>query len=283
MANTQTPFDSRRRVPDPVRLRSVFISDVHLGYRGCNAQALGEFLKSVQTDYLFLVGDIIDLWSLKKRFFWPQAHSDVLRAILGKTQVGTRVIFIPGNHDALFRELAGSVFGNLEIHKEYIHTTATGRRLLVLHGDEFDDVVHCNPLLLKIGTALYDFFLRVNGRINWVRRKLGFADWLFVAHLKNRTKEAVSYMQRFEAAAASAARDREVDGIVCGHIHRPELRELQGVLYCNDGDWVEHRTSLVEDMHGSLSLLQWQEMRAPRFLSQLSPASIVVSAAARAA
>src|SRR4051812_5026941 len=145
-----------------VRLRTVFVSDVHLGTRGCSADLLHEFLKSVEGDYLFLVGDIVDLWAMRKTFFWPQAHSNVLRTILGKAKNGTKVIYIPGNHDEELREFCGSVFGNVEIHREYVHTTEDGRRLLVMHGDEFDTVVKCSPWLAKLGSNVYDFLLEMN-------------------------------------------------------------------------------------------------------------------------
>jgi len=252
---------------DTLRLRSVFVSDVHLGYRGACAESLCEFLSSVRVDYLFLVGDLVDLWSLKKSFFWPQAHSDVIRKILSKAKDGTKVIYIPGNHDELFREFDGAVFGNLEIHKEYLHTTADGRRLLLLHGDEFDGAVKCSPWLLKLGVHLYDSLLWVNHAMNRLRRRLGFAHWSLAATLKNAAKEAVRYMSNFEEAALAVARHRQVDGIVCGHIHRAALRESEGVLYCNDGDWVESCTSLIEDMNGSLAIVRWDELRQQRSVS----------------
>ncbi|MEP7311445.1 MAG: UDP-2,3-diacylglucosamine diphosphatase [Pseudomonadota bacterium] len=245
---------------ETTRLRSVFISDVHLGFRGCRAEALCDFLRSVRTDNLILVGDIFDLWSLKKSFFWPQSHSEVVRTILSRTRDGTRVVYIPGNHDELFRSLDGSVFGNLEVHRDYIHTTAAGKRLLVMHGDEFDSVVQCHPALVSLGTALYDFLLWVNPLFNTVRRLFGLPGYSLAAALKAATPRAVQYMRKFEEAAAAAAQRRGADGIVCGHIHHAALRELRGVIYCNDGDWVESCTSLVEDMNGSLSILRWQEI-----------------------
>jgi UDP-2,3-diacylglucosamine pyrophosphatase LpxH len=244
---------------DPIRLRTVFISDVHLGFRGCRADALCDFLRSVRADHLILVGDIFDLWSLKKSFFWPQSHSEVVRTILSRTRDGTKVIYVPGNHDELFRSLDGSIFGNLEVHRDYIHTTAAGRRLLVMHGDEFDSVVKCHAALVRIGTLIYDFLLWVNPFVNAVRRMFGLPGYSLAAALKAATPRAVQYMRNFEEAAAAAAQRRGVDGIVCGHIHHAALREMHGVLYCNDGDWVESCTSLVEDMNGSLSVLHWQD------------------------
>jgi UDP-2,3-diacylglucosamine pyrophosphatase LpxH len=244
-----------------MRLRSVFVSDVHLGSRGCRADLLLEFLKSVEVDYLFLVGDIVDLWSLRKNFYWPQEHNNVLRTILGKAKGGTRVIYIPGNHDEELREFSGSVFGNLEIHREFIHTTNDGRQLLVIHGDEFDTVVKCSPWLARLGSHAYDFTLSLNRYVNAIRKWFGYPYWSLANYLKHRVKNAVQYISSFENAVALAARKRGVDGVVCGHIHRAEISEIDGVQYCNDGDWVESCSALVEDMNGRLALWSWPEMR----------------------
>ncbi|HZF26751.1 MAG TPA: UDP-2,3-diacylglucosamine diphosphatase [Steroidobacteraceae bacterium] len=244
-----------------LRLRSAFISDIHLGTRGCRADLLLEFLKTVHVDTLYLVGDVVDMWSLKRNVFWPQAHNNVVRALLGMARHGTRVIFVPGNHDEMFRELAGSVFGNLEIHREYLHETADGRRLLVLHGDEFDGVVKCSRWLAQLGTWVYDLLLWLNRQVNGVRRALGFQHWSLVSHLKQMSRNAVQYIANFEQAVAYAAYRRGVDGVVCGHIHRPALTKLNGVWYCNDGDWVESCSAVVEDLNGRLSLWNWVEQR----------------------
>ncbi len=245
----------------PIRLRTAFISDVHLGTRGCRADLLLEFLKSIHVETLVLIGDIIDVWSLRRNFFWPQEHVNVIRTILGKAKHGTRVIFVPGNHDEVFRELAGSVFGNLEVQREYLHDTAEGRRLLVLHGDEFDGVVKCSRWLAALGVGIYAVLLRLNRYLDCVRRAFGFPYWSLASYLKYKSRNAVEHIRRFEEAAASVARRRGVDGVVCGHIHRAEIAELEGVLYCNDGDWVESCTSLVEDLNGRLSLWRWSEQR----------------------
>jgi UDP-2,3-diacylglucosamine pyrophosphatase LpxH len=248
--------------PGPaLKVRSVFISDIHLGFKGCSADLLLEFLHHVEMDYLFLVGDIIDVWSMKKTMYWPQAHNNVLRTILGKAKRGTKIIFVPGNHDAVFREFDGAVFGNLEIHREYVHEAADGRRMLVLHGDEFDSVVKCSPWLASLGSTIYDFLLAANPYINWVRRKFKLKHWSLSAYLKNKAKKAVQYIGSFEDAVAQAARKRSVDTVVCGHIHRAEMREINGILYCNDGDWVESCTSLVEDMNGQLRMIDWPKLR----------------------
>jgi UDP-2,3-diacylglucosamine pyrophosphatase LpxH len=253
-----------------MKLRSVFVSDVHLGSKGCRADLLLDFLKSVEVDYLFLVGDIFDLWAMRKGFFWPQEHSNVVRTILGKAKGGTRVIYIPGNHDEDLREFCGSVFGNLEIRREYVHDTADGRQLLVMHGDEFDTVVKCSPWLAKLGSSVYDFLLGLNRHVNSVRRLFGMPYWSLASYLKHKAKTAVQYIASFEQAVAHAARKRGVDGVVCGHIHRAEISDIDGVQYCNDGDWVESCTALVEDKNGRLALWSWPEVRERMRLQELT-------------
>jgi UDP-2,3-diacylglucosamine pyrophosphatase LpxH len=250
-----------RNAPAPLKLRTVFVSDIHLGFKGCSADLLLDFLHSVEMEYLFLVGDIIDVWSMKKSMFWPQSHNNVVRTILGKAKRGTKVIFVPGNHDEIFREFDGAVFGNLEIHNDYIHVGADGRRMLILHGDEFDSVVKFSPWLAKLGSNIYDILLAMNPYINWWRRLFDLPHWSLSAYLKNKTKKACQYIGSFEESVAQAARKRGVDAVVCGHIHRAEMREIEGVLYCNDGDWVESCSSLVEDMNGQLRLIDWPKLK----------------------
>jgi UDP-2,3-diacylglucosamine pyrophosphatase LpxH len=244
-----------------MRVRAVFISDIHLGFKGCNAELLLEFLHHVEPETLFLVGDIIDVWSMQKTMFWPQSHNNVLRSILGKAKHGTKVIFVPGNHDEVFREFDGAVFGNLEIHKDYVYDTLDGRRMLVLHGDEFDAAVKFSPWLAKFGSRIYDMLLQLNPCVNWVRRLLGKPHWSLSAYLKNTTKKALQYIGSFEDCVVQAATKRGVDAVVCGHIHRAEIRDVGGVLYCNDGDWVESCTSLIEEMDGKLSIMHWRDIR----------------------
>ena len=246
----------------PLRYRTVFISDVHLGFKGCQAELLLDFLRNVECRKLYLVGDIIDCWNLQNGLYWPQAHNNVIRTILGKAKHDTEVVYVPGNHDELFREHIGLVFGNVTIRRRDLHTTADGRRMLVLHGDEFDGVVKISPLLAKIGARAYGFLLSANHLVNALRRSLGFGYWSLAAFLKHRVKNAVQYIGSFEKAVAHAARKEGVDGLVCGHIHRPEIRDVDGVLYCNDGDWVESCSALVEHFDGRLELLHWAEFRA---------------------
>jgi UDP-2,3-diacylglucosamine pyrophosphatase LpxH len=257
----------------PLRLRSVFVSDIHLGSRGCRADLLLEFLRAIEVDTLFLVGDVVDFWAMRKSFYWPQEHNNVVRTILGKAKAGTRVVYVPGNHDEDLRAFVGSAFGNLEISQEHVHVTAQGKKLLVIHGDEFDGVVKCSPWLARLGATMYDFTLGLNRHFNVVRRWLGFPYWSLAGYLKHKVKNAVQYISSFEKAVAYEARRRGVDGVVCGHIHRAEITQIDGVLYCNDGDWVESCTALIEDMNGRLSILSWPQVRA-RVLEQRAPVEL---------
>jgi UDP-2,3-diacylglucosamine pyrophosphatase LpxH len=245
-----------------LRTRSIFISDVHLGFKGCQAQYLLDFLRRVECDTVYLVGDIIDLWALSRSFYWPQAHNDVIRTILGKAKHGTRVVYVPGNHDRIFRDHDGLVMGNVEIQREAVHETADGRRFLVLHGDEFDSIVRASPWLESLGSHAYSVALTANRYVNAVRQRFGYPYWSLAAFMKHKVKNAVQYITGFEKALAAAARERGLDGVICGHIHRAEITEIDGMTYCNDGDWVESCTALVEDFSGRLSLLRWTESQA---------------------
>ena len=211
----------------PHSVRSIWISDTHLGFRGCQAELLLDFLHSVHSENLFLVGDIIDCWSLKRNFYWPQSHNNVLRTILGKAKHGTKVIYVPGNHDELFREHCGNIFGNVEIHKKYIHTTADDKRLLILHGDEFDGVVKHSKLLASLGCHAYALLLRVNVYVHFFRKLFKFPYWSLAAHLKHKVKNAVNYISSFEDAITKAATTWNVDGVVCGHIHIGRIERAQ--------------------------------------------------------
>ncbi len=249
----------RTREHFTLRLRTVFISDIHLGFKGCRAEFLLDFLRRVECQQIYLVGDIVDLWSLSKTFYWPQAHNDVIRTLLGKAKHGTRVVYIPGNHDRVFRDNDGLVMGNVEVHREAIHETADGRRFLVLHGDEFDDIVRVSPFLESVGSRAYGFALRMNRYVNLLRGWFGYPYWSLAAYLKHKVKNAVKFIANFERALTTEARRRNVDGVICGHIHRAEITQFDDVTYCNDGDWVESCTALVEDHSGKLCLLRWTE------------------------
>ena len=237
--------------------RAVWISDAHLCSRDCQAECLLSFLKRTKCDYLYLVGDIFDVWQLKRRWFWPQTFNNVIHKILGKARKGARVIYIPGNHDECFRDYAGTNFGGVEIVRNAIHTTRTGRKFLVLHGDEFDVVVQCNKGLAVLGSAAYDYLIYLNRAINAVRRRFDLPYWSLAACLKHKVKNAVKYVGSFEHAVVREARKNGVDGVICGHIHQPTIKDIDGVTYCNTGDWVENCTALVENEKGELELIHW--------------------------
>ena len=242
--------------------RTIWISDIHLGTRGCKAGFLLDFLRATESETLYLVGDIVDGWRLKRSWYWPQLHNDVVQKLLRKARKGTRVVYVPGNHDELLRRFLEINIGRVEVVGEAIHTTADGRRLLVMHGDEFDAVVRYARWLAFLGDWAYHLALAANQWINALRRRLGLPYWSLSAYLKHRVKNAVEYISRFEEAVAEAAARRGVDGVVCGHIHHAEIRTIAGVTYCNDGDWVESCTALVEHGDGRLEILRWVEDEA---------------------
>jgi UDP-2,3-diacylglucosamine pyrophosphatase LpxH len=243
-----------------LHVRTAWISDLHLGTPGCQAQALLEFLRQLECETLFLVGDIIDGWQLRRSWYWPQAHNDVVQKLLRKARKGTRVIFVPGNHDEFARKYADHNFGGIDVVDEWIHETADGRRLWVTHGDLFDGVIQCAKWLALVGDNLYEFTLRLNRSLNSVRARLGLPYWSLSKYLKRKVKRAVSYVGDFEAAVAREANRRGAHGVVCGHIHHAEMREINGILYANDGDWVESLTALVEHADGRLELLDCSHM-----------------------
>ena len=257
------------RKQQKLKVRSVFISDIHLGFKGCQADSLLHFLHSVETDYLFLVGDIVDFWALMKNPFWPQKHTNVIRSILGKAKHETKVIYVPGNHDDSMRDYVGHKFGNVEIHRDYVHTTVDGRKLLVMHGDEFDLIVKNSRWLSNLGSYLYDKLLSLNHIVNGIRRLFNRSYWSLAAYLKHKVKNAVDYIGNFEDALAHFAEERGVDGVVCGHIHHAEIRDINGILYCNDGDWVESCTSLIEYNDGQLEILHWENNFEQSTISEL--------------
>ena len=252
MAPAETPQEEPRE-----HYRTVWISDLHLGTPGCRAEALLDFLRAVGCERLYLVGDIVDGWQLRRSWYWPQSHNDVVQKLLRKARKGCRVIFIPGNHDEFARRYLGHSFGGIEVLEEALHETADGRRLWVTHGDLFDGVVQCARWLALLGDSLYEFSLKLNRWLNSCRARLGLPYWSLSKYLKLKVKRAVSYVSDFEQALAREARKRGAQGVVCGHIHHAELREIDGVLYANDGDWVESLTALVEHADGRLEILDW--------------------------
>ena len=241
------------------KLRTVWISDIHLGTRGCNAEMLLDFLASIECETLYLVGDIVDGWRLSRGWYWPDAHNEVVRRILKMAHGGTRVILIAGNHDEMLRPYAGMNFGGVEVALDAVHLTADGRRLLVTHGDSFDSVVLYARWLAFLGDKAYSVLLRLNVVLNVVRRRLHLPYWSLSAYLKKRVKNAVQFIGAYEEAVAHAARDCHVDGVVCGHIHSAEIRQIGDITYYNDGDWVESCTALVEAADGTISLVDWAE------------------------
>jgi UDP-2,3-diacylglucosamine pyrophosphatase LpxH len=256
-------FDKSMNAPtrEKPRYRAIWLSDVHLGTRGCQAEILLDFLKSTESQYLYLVGDIIDGWRMRRSWYWRQSHNDVVQKILRKARKGTRVVYIPGNHDENFRDFARHRFGRVAILNEAFHVTADGRRLWILHGDAFDGVVKHARWLAVLGDGAYNLALGLNTGFNLLRRRLGLSYWSLSAYLKHKVKNAVEYISHFEKAVVAEARKRRADGVVCGHIHHAEIREIDGFLYCNDGDWVESCTALVEHSDGRLEIIRWAELR----------------------
>jgi UDP-2,3-diacylglucosamine pyrophosphatase LpxH len=259
------PFAAHPHVPEqqhePRRhYRTVWISDVHLGTRGCNAKLLIDFFDHVDCDTMYLVGDIIDGWQLKKRHYWPAEHNDIVWRVLKRARRGTRVVYIPGNHDEMVRPFAGLDFGGVSIERDAIHETADGRRLLVMHGDEFDTIMLAHRWLAFVGDAAYTVMLRLNTVVNRLRSKLGLPYISLSMMAKHKVKNAVQFISRYEEVVAGAARQRGVDGVVCGHIHSAEMRGIEGVEYYNDGDWVEGCTALVEHHDGRMEILHWAEV-----------------------
>jgi UDP-2,3-diacylglucosamine pyrophosphatase LpxH len=239
--------------------RSIFISDTHLGTRGCRADFLADFLKSVSCENLFLVGDIIDGWRLKRSWFWDHHHDEVLRLILRHARGGANVVYVPGNHDEMMRKYVpmGIEVAGIRLALEAEHVTADGKRLLITHGDAFDSVVRHAKILAYLGDWAYTAALGINRYFNMVRIKLGYSYWSLSAWAKQQVKEAVKAIDRFETALADDAHRRGFDGVVCGHIHHAEMRMVNGVQYLNDGDWVESCTALVEHHDGHLELIDW--------------------------
>jgi len=263
--------------------RSVFISDVHLGTRGCQAELLLDFIKHMECDTLYLVGDIIDGWKLRSGWYWPQAHNDVVQKVLRLARKGVSVIYVPGNHDEAARDYCGVHFGGVVIARDAIHETADGRRFLVTHGDEFDGVVQHAKWLAFLGDWSYRTVLMLNTWFNLVRRRMGFGYWSLSAYLKVKVKNALQFIENFENAVAEEARRRGVDGVICGHIHKAEMREIQGVTYINDGDWVESCTALVEHLDGRLEILEWAKLRSWSVIDRKAPAGALEPAGAKAA
>ena len=249
--------------------RTIFISDIHLGTRGCKAEMLADFLARNACDTLFLVGDIVDGWRLRQRWYWPEAHSRVVQELLHKIDAGTRVIYVPGNHDEVLRAYCGRAIAGVEVMREAVHETADGRRFLVLHGDQYDGVIAYARWLALMGDWAYTLALHLNDVFNAARRAIGLPYWSLSAYLKQKVKNAVEFVCRYEEAVAREVHDKGLDGVVCGHIHQAAIKQIGAITYHNDGDWVESCTALVEDACGNMEILAWasshSDARTPAF------------------
>ncbi|MBU1253025.1 MAG: UDP-2,3-diacylglucosamine diphosphatase [Alphaproteobacteria bacterium] len=258
------PVVPERTLGERRKFRTIWISDIHLGTKGCNAAMLIDFLDHTDSETMYLVGDIIDGWRLKKKFYWPPEHNDIVWRVLKRARRGTRIVYIPGNHDEMVRPFCGMNFGGVEIKRADVHTTADERRLLVLHGDEFDTIMLAHRWLAFVGDALYHVMMGLNGWVNAVRKGLGLPYWSLSKAAKHKVKNAVEFISKYEEVVARAASERGVDGVVCGHIHTAEMRDFDGIAYYNDGDWVEGCNALVEHFDGTMEILHWSDEIAKR-------------------
>jgi UDP-2,3-diacylglucosamine pyrophosphatase LpxH len=244
------------------KYKSIFISDVHLGTRDCKANQLNNFLKHNTCDTLYLVGDIIDAWKIQQnKWRWRQSHSNVIRRILGHAKRGTKIIYVAGNHDEFLRPLIpyGIGFGQIDITNQATHLGIDGKRYLVTHGDLFDGITRLAPWISFLGDKMYDIVLDLNSRFNWIRHKMGFGYWSLSRYLKKRVKKAVDFIFQFEKNLVGYCKKRGFDGIICGHIHHAEIKDIDGVAYMNDGDWVESCTALVEHHNGRWEIITWAQ------------------------
>ena len=252
-----------------VRVRTLFLSDIHLGTKGCQTETLLDFLRCYDADTIYLVGDIVDGWQLKAGWFWPQAHNDVVQKLLRKARKGARLIYIPGNHDEFLRDYYGTHLGGIEVVEDYVHVAADGKRYLVVHGDLFDVVIRHARWLALLGDKAYDFAIWLNTHFNAVRRTFGLTYWSLSQWAKLKVKNAVNFIGAFEKALAGEARRRGADGVICGHIHHAIIRTGAGVAYINCGDWIESCTAVVEHFDGSFEIIKWT-IREQRIAETLS-------------
>ncbi|WP_425339728.1 metallophosphoesterase [Methylobacterium platani] len=244
---------------DALRVRTLFLSDIHLGTKGCQADLLLEFLRDVDADEIYLVGDIVDGWKLRSGWYWPQSHNDVVQKLLRKVRKGSRLVYVPGNHDEFLRDFLDMHFGGIEIQDQVLHEAADGKRYLVIHGDQFDLVVRHARWLALLGDGAYTAALFVNTHLNWVRRRLGLTYWSLSAWAKLKVKNAVNFIGRFEEFLIAEARRAEADGVICGHIHHAASRMVGDMHYLNTGDWVESCTAVVEHYDGTMEVIRFAE------------------------
>jgi UDP-2,3-diacylglucosamine pyrophosphatase LpxH len=271
MANVSTPAAGRLRV------RTLFLSDIHLGFKRSRVRELGELLAGVNAEQIVLVGDIVDMLAMARHFFWAPEHTAIVRTLMARRRAGARVVYIPGNHDASLSMMAELLHGQLEVHREWVYRTSHGQRLLVMHGDQLDGAVACPAWLTRIGDRMYDLGVMVSDSINNVRRRLGMPYWPVAERLKLSIGPSLRYINQFEQAAARYARHAGYDGVICGHIHRANIRRIEGMLYCNTGDWVESCSALVETTDGELQLLRYP-LRA-RATASREPAELLAESA----
>ncbi|KAB0266944.1 UDP-2,3-diacylglucosamine diphosphatase [Microvirga brassicacearum] len=265
---------------DAIRVRTLFLSDLHLGTKGCQADQVLAFLKRYDADTIYLVGDIVDGWRLKSGWYWPQAHNDVVQKLLRKVRKGTRLVYIPGNHDEFLRDFLGNSLGGVELADFALHEAADGKTYLVIHGDQFDLVVRHARWLALLGDGAYTAALFINTYLNVVRRKLGLTYWSLSSWAKLRVKNAVNYIGRFEELLAAEAKRHDADGVICGHIHHAAMRDLDGIAYVNTGDWVESCTAVVEHYDGAFELVRWAEAGARLRPENSAAASLLAQEAA---
>ena len=239
--------------------RTIWLSDIHLGNKDCKTDYLLDFLTKNKADTLILVGDIIDLWSLKNKHYWPESHNQIIKLLLEQASAGTRIIYIPGNHDSSVRKFVQYNFGHVELHDTYIHTTASGKRILAIHGDQFDSVVCHNRFHAVVGDVGYDFLLFINRWWHLFQKLRNKPYWSLATYLKSKVDKANQAIERFTHAAINHARQQDVDAIVCGHIHHPSIVQDKEILYLNDGDWIENCTCIAEAFDGELSLISWTD------------------------
>ena len=240
------------------RVRALFLSDIHLGTRACQAERLLEFLKAYEAEVLYLIGDIVDFWAMGRGIQWSAAQNTVVQKVLRRARHGEQVVLIPGNHDEALREHDGTAFGGIRVVNEHVHVTADGRRYLLIHGDEFDQVTRHHRWVAVLGDMGYNLLVRINGWLSWLRRRLRLRGyWSLAGYAKRKVKKAVSFIYGFEEAVIHAVRERKLDGVICGHIHSAAHRQIDGIAYLNCGDWVDSCTGIVEHLDGRLELIQW--------------------------
>jgi len=265
---------------EPRKFRTLFLSDIHLGSKAAKAEYLLDFLKLYDADTIYLVGDIVDGWRLKRSWHWPQSHNDVLQKLLRKARKGAKVIYIAGNHDEFLRPFQGTHFGGIEVADRVTHTTADGRNFLIIHGDQFDAIVHNVRWLAYLGDRAYDAAIIVNRVVHRVRRLFNMPYWSFSSWAKVKVKKAVNFISHFQKIVSEEARRSEVDGVICGHIHHAAIEDMDGIQYINTGDWVESCTAVVEHFDGRMEIVRWTDLAMQPVSERFLPVIVKPDAAA---